>query len=901
MPDRLNFMKVIRGQQWDLKDLREIRFRSNAKRLIPEPFLEDFLSKKGISLMPTLLRIRDSSDLLRPLKKNNKRYAIKYLNKNWAPIEAEKIKNQCLKEYEQLCKLDGLNNCCVASTPKAYAFGEVCTNRDANRYPAIVMDYVEEPSLFEAIEHGLISGDPTERIDTKTSIQIAINIAEGYYALHKAGVIHRDGSQNNIRIGIKDGYRITFLDFGNSINLGTARETFTRGATPYFGAPEVFDKNANRNHPGQDLWTLGALIYYIRYGEKPHKKLIEESNGTPSDYLEIKKKYPLDLVKALGPNSLQKGDKELAAFILSCTQYNIQDRIDSFKNNSNSFSFDLVVDQLKNIQKRISINEYSYFKTQQKFEPYTPPLSHRLKNWASNDSLKLRVFLKDCLALAKKLNLQVDTVDISNHPLSLDTLQNDNHFETNLPTDNPILIRIKESQNSHFCLDIRNIKFNGNSSKYLLAAALNEHLKEDYYDLLSLVIMTDCISFDNEKTLKEIKLQIAEAENDLDTLNLELTNHSFMPTMDPKGFKLSLEETTKYKNSFVPRRYILKINKNWNIEHRVEVYKDRLRISQVAAKAISFCNNIEFLSFDSFRNFKNTMETNLHRAYFKEILPKKRLILFDTGNNPKEVFEILRKNTSIFSGRTNSADATIVKDVKLPCIIWWHDENEYSLAYELKFLGCKIVFTEDSDVFYAKGIDSLQLDSLSTEKRFALLSETADKSEDSYSITDYQLITSLLSKTSQVKLKELIENIPIPDAYSQIISSPHPWENSTYEAIRFKKQLEEDTIHSSETEKLSNGDLHLNQNAQQNAQLNYQKDELESILEKDYSDFTESDWQFILNQMNENTIEKIKQLSDNRGWKIFSSCSFVLERTPHPWKDSQRFYPKYKSVEQLPL
>lgn len=810
---------------------------------------------------------------LATFKRGNKLYAIKYLDKNWTPTKADEIQDQCLKEYEQLCKINGLNNCPVASAPKAYAFGEVCTNKNSNRYPAIVMDYIEDPSLFEAVERGLISENPVKRINTKTTIQIAINIAEGYNSLHKAGIIHRDGSQNNIRISLEDEHHITFLDFGNSINLGTARRTFTRGATPYFGAPEVFNKNANRNHASQDLWTLGALIYYIRYGKKPHETLIEESNGMPSDYLEIKENHPLDLIEALGSSDLQKGDKELAAFILSCTQFNIQDRISRFKNADSAFSFSCVIEQLKEIRVA-ALGDNKPIK-KEKPQPYKLPLQH---------SMALKIIGKDknfsrrldfCTRLANELGLLIDA-----------TFAKDDKYKT-------ILIRLKETEQSRYSFSFSHKDYD------ILETVMEEYLKCDKDTASSLTLDFDMFVFKNESSLIEVEKQYNQIKEDLANLNLK-TDFIKAPRIKSQYALVGQSATS---NTTV-HDFHLTINASWAAEDRIEQFKSHLKIHHLTAKYLSRFDKFMFDSRYAMSSFLNRFASSPLFKYFNEMLPEKRLIILGPGEDPRAAAYVIRScGDNVCYSEKKDCTLSDLNTIEYPILIWCTNPDGAIALFKLlspNSTASPFLIEEASEVFYLKGLPSSQIDTLSLNERRDLLLTVANKPSRKYTINDYRLITSLLSQASRLKLKELIENkhLSIPDAYRQIISSPRPWENSVYETIRFKEQpKEKDTIHSYETEKFSNNGMHSNWDTQDKCQ----KDELESILEKDYSDFTESDWQFVLNQMNESTIALVMRLTDNRGWKVSSSCIFVLERTLHPWKNPQRLNPKYKSVEQLPL
>lgn len=761
---------------------------------------------------------------LATFKRGNKLYAIKYLDKNWTPTKADEIKDQCLEEYKKLCKIDGLNDCSVASAPKAYAFGEVCTNKDSNRYPAIVMDYIEDPSLFEAIERGLISENPVKRINAKTTIQIAINIAEGYNSLHKVGIIHRDGSQNNIRISLEDGHHITFLDFGNSINLGTARRTFTRGATPYFGAPEVFNKNANRNHASQDLWTLGALIYYIRYGKKPHETLIEESNGMPSDYLEIKENHPLDLVEALGSSNLQKGDEELAAFILSCTQFNIQDRINNFKNNNGAFSFSCAIEQLKGLQ--ISVLGKNKSLKNEKPHPYKLPLHHSMALKITGEYKSFSKRFEKCTEVAEKLSLWIDTVEAEK--------RKEKHA---------LLIRIKETESSQYPLYFPREDFD------VITTVLQDYLGCTKMDTDYISALVDCFVFENEEDLAKVSEQCSHIKNELYRLNLQ-TNVVRTSEQEKPNYSLC-----QYNTPFnATCHYRLAIDSTLPIKERIERYQEYLKTDRLTAVFLSQFSQIAFVSRYAMRDFMDKLIAPTPLIdYFDEILPNDRLIVFDQEIAKKII--VAEHTIQIANGyKIPNPD---LDTIKCPCLIWTTDNSknvEWDLDWLLNNSTPPYMTVKASEAFYLEGLPLSQLEVLTLKNRIELLSAIANKAEEEYTIDDYRLITSLLNAPSRIKLKGYIENanIPIPDAYRIVISCANPWVDRIYNRIDFK-------FLSTESK-------------------NYTIPKIARII-------SEQDCQYILKQMDGKALEIATRLIEDCEWPIHAACGFVMDLIDSPKSD----------------
>jgi serine/threonine protein kinase len=97
---------------------------------------------------------------------------------------------------------------------------------------------------------------------------MAIQVADGLAAGHRAGVVHRDLSSNNVR-RLSDGtYKV--MDFG------FARHTLRSGltvagqpGTPGFLTPEHLNSYSGGPMPASDIFGVGVLMYAALVGELP--------------------------------------------------------------------------------------------------------------------------------------------------------------------------------------------------------------------------------------------------------------------------------------------------------------------------------------------------------------------------------------------------------------------------------------------------------------------------------------------------------------------------------------------------------------------------------------------------------------------------------------------------------
>ena len=185
-----------------------------------------------------------------------RRYAVKFLHES---IESDAVLvERFRREARAISRLDHPGIVAIAD------FG-----RTEHNQLYLVMEYVDGPSLQDALEEEAPDGLPLRR-----TCSITAQLCRAAGAAHAAGVVHRDLKPENILLKADDTEEdvVKILDFGLAkiVDSTELTELTTRGeifGTPDYMAPEQA-RGDDIDHRA-DLYSLGVIAYELCTGRPP--------------------------------------------------------------------------------------------------------------------------------------------------------------------------------------------------------------------------------------------------------------------------------------------------------------------------------------------------------------------------------------------------------------------------------------------------------------------------------------------------------------------------------------------------------------------------------------------------------------------------------------------------------
>jgi tRNA A-37 threonylcarbamoyl transferase component Bud32 len=128
--------------------------------------------------------------------------------------------------------------------------------------PFFSMDYIQGQSLAEMSRVGLL--------DARKAAGYVRTVAQAIAFAHDRGILHRDLKPSNVLIDTFDEPRVT--DFGVAKRLADDMDLTRTGqviGTPNFMAPEQAAARHEAVGPSSDIYSIGAILYFLLTGRPP--------------------------------------------------------------------------------------------------------------------------------------------------------------------------------------------------------------------------------------------------------------------------------------------------------------------------------------------------------------------------------------------------------------------------------------------------------------------------------------------------------------------------------------------------------------------------------------------------------------------------------------------------------
>lgn len=143
----------------------------------------------------------------------------------------------------------------------------------------LILEYVEGVNAGQWVEQ-LRQGKAWKDLASgtrKAILDIYLSILSLVRDMHVAGYVHRDINERNFIIDSKD--KIYIIDFEMSCCLkdGLPDPPFTLGTIGYISPEQM---NYMKPHPGDDVYSLGALLAYFLTGALPQKVFLPDRQET---------------------------------------------------------------------------------------------------------------------------------------------------------------------------------------------------------------------------------------------------------------------------------------------------------------------------------------------------------------------------------------------------------------------------------------------------------------------------------------------------------------------------------------------------------------------------------------------------------------------------------------------
>ena len=241
----LNTLKTEQIQS-KMKELITPGIFINNYKYLPEYDISNF-KKEYEGIIPIELGIGSYGRVYLVTNKfNNKKYALKVINKN----KLMQIYSDCRLVQNEVEIHSKLNHPNII---------RLYNMKETENEIQILLEYAEKGSLFDLIQK-------TNGLDELKAFEYFIQIVNAVYFIHQNNIIHRDIKPENILIDENNALKL--CDFGWAKELNVNKRATFCGTMEYM-APEIV--GSEMYDFSVDIWSLGILLYELIMGHSPFR------------------------------------------------------------------------------------------------------------------------------------------------------------------------------------------------------------------------------------------------------------------------------------------------------------------------------------------------------------------------------------------------------------------------------------------------------------------------------------------------------------------------------------------------------------------------------------------------------------------------------------------------------
>ena len=195
-------------------------------------------------------------------------------------IDLGKIRENLIFEFDNK-EIEERINICIEDFKEEYKNMQICSNDNSvkcyeyfyNKDNFVIIMELCDKNLSELLKKKYLKNN--EGFNIKEIYNIMKQLNKGFRIMIDNKIIHRDLKLENILVKYKENneYIVKLADYGNSKRLESTKSSknFCNSfvGTLHYMAPEIL-KREKHNYKC-DLWSIGVIIYRLKYGKSPFK------------------------------------------------------------------------------------------------------------------------------------------------------------------------------------------------------------------------------------------------------------------------------------------------------------------------------------------------------------------------------------------------------------------------------------------------------------------------------------------------------------------------------------------------------------------------------------------------------------------------------------------------------